>query len=142
MAGMYAFLLTYLLMNNSITSFGGRVYELNNVVKTVLISLASVLSIGFVTSYILLNKHFAKKYEGIDVEIDFRKFSFIAFVCEIIVSLLIGSLVKSLMYQVDFLVIMFIQAVMFFIDIIINSYITSLLFLLYVSLGKKQKGAK
>ena len=135
-AVMYVFLVVYVIANNSITSFGGKVYPLSIPVKVIVISLASILTAGFVISYIYFAKYFEKKYQNIATIIDFRQISFIVFVCEVLICLIMGSVVKSFMYGVDFLVIFFIQSIMFFIDIILNSYISTLVLIVFESISK------
>ena len=135
-AVMYVFLVVYVIANNSITSFGGKVYSLSIPVKVIVISLASILTAGFVISYIYFAKYFEKKYQNIATIIDFRQISFIVFVCEVLICLIMGSVVKSFMYGVDFLVIFFIQSIMFFIDIILNSYISTLVLVVFESISK------
>ena len=135
-AAVYLFLLIYLLSNNSITSFGGVVYNFNTAMKIIIIALATILSAGFVISYIYFAKYFESKYKEVNAIIDYRQISFIVFVCELLICLIMGSFVKSFMYGVDFFVIFFIQSIMFFIDIILNSYISCLVLMVFENISK------
>lgn len=136
--GLLVFLVIYLLTNDSITSFGGKVYSFNLVTKIIIISISVLLTGGFIVGYIYLNKYFENRFKELGLDIDFKKVAFNCFICEIFISLIMGSIVKSIMYQVDFIVLLFIQSIMFFIDITLNSYIVSLLLTLLRKIIRKK----
>lgn len=128
---LWVFVLVFLLMNNSITLYGGKVYEFDTLSKTLILSISFILMIAMGISLFFVNKQFQKKVlEHPNLPSPYE-IAFVSLICEFILMLIVGSLVKSFMYEVDFLFIFFAQCIVFFIDVPLNTFVVSYLLLLY-----------
>lgn len=128
---LWIFVLVFLILNNSITLYGNKVYEFDALTKALILSISFVLMIGMSISLFFVNKQFQKRVLDYPDLPSPYEIAFISLICELILMLIVGSLVKSYMYEVDFLFIFFAQSVMFFIDVPLNTFVVSYLLLLY-----------
>lgn len=113
---LWLFVLIYGLCNSTIGGHNFEPYQ-----KVLLFSISFVLSIGTILAIIFLRKHFEKS------DVPFLKISCLSLLCEIFVMLIGNSIVKSIFFEVDYLVILFFQSIVFFIDIPLNSFVVSYL---------------
>ena len=128
---LWVFVLIFLIYNDSISLYGGKVYDFSLLSKTLICSISFVLMVLMGLCLFFVNKQFQKKIATYPSLPSPYEIAFISFVCEILLMLILGSLVKAFMYEIDFLFIFFVQSVVLFIDVPLNTFVVSYLLLLY-----------
>lgn len=113
---IWIFVLVYGLITPEIS---GRTFELW--IKILVFAISFVL-IGLTAfALILINKHF--KAESTST----YNIALVVLLCELLVMLIGNSIVKSIFFEVDLLVIIFMQGIIFFVDIPLNTIVVSYL---------------
>lgn len=111
----------FLLLNNSIQLYG-VLYEFNTLQRILIPILTLILqAILFVIIY-FIDKHFKKK----NVEVSTYHVSFAAFILEVTVMLIFGTIMKTWAFSsTTFLAIFFTQLLVLFINVPLNTFILS-----------------
>ncbi|MCQ2793156.1 MAG: ECF transporter S component [Bacilli bacterium] len=115
---LWVFVLIYGLCNNS---FGGHTFETYQ--KVLVFSISFALCFATLILIYFIGKHF-KKTSDISV----MNIAITSLVSEIFIMLIGNTIVKSIFFEVDFMVILFFQSVVFFIDIPLNTLVVSYLY--------------
>ena len=95
--------------------------------KILIVSIAFVLMIATTIALIFINKYYHKKYGDIFSP---YKIAFVSLISEILLMLLLNSWVKTITFEVNYLIIFFAQAIVFFIDVPLNTFVVTGLLLL------------
>lgn len=126
---IWLFVLFFLLFNDSITLYGA-VYQFNTLSKTLIIVISFVLSVLMSVAIFFTNRYITKKNFNSTLLATPYQVAFVALVSEVLLMLLLGSVVKTYLFGVDFMFIFFAQAVVLFINIPLNTFVTSYLLVL------------
>jgi len=126
---IWLFVLLFLIFNNSITLYGAT-YQFNVLSKVLIITISFALSILMSVAIFFTNRYLTKKNLNGTLIATPHQVAFVALVSEIILMLILGSIVKTFLFGVDFLFIFFSQAVVLFINIPLNTFVTSYLLVL------------
>lgn len=127
MASLAVFLTVFLGIVSDFTLFG-KDYHLDWWVKLIIVASAFVLTILTSIGLLLINKFMKKKYDtGL---ISIYQISFVSIASQLVVLLILNSIVKTVFFGTDYLIIFFSQAVVFFINVILDTFIISLLSIL------------
>ena len=113
---LWAFVLIYGLLAQDIT---GHTFELY--IKIIIFAVSFVLIALTALAIILIKKHF--EAEGTSV----YNIALVVLLTETLVMLIGNSIVKSIFFEVDLLLIVFLQAIVFFIDIPLNTILVTYL---------------
>jgi hypothetical protein len=126
---LWLFVLFFLIFNNSITLYGAT-YQFNVLSKVLIITISFALSILMSVAIFFTNRYIIKKNLNGTLIATPYQVAFVALVSEIILMLILGSIVKTFLFGVDFMFIFFSQAVVLFINIPLNTFVTSYLLVL------------
>jgi uncharacterized membrane protein len=126
---IWLFVLFFLIFNNSITLYGAT-YQFNVLSKVLIITISFALSILMSVAIFFTNRYIIKKNLNGTLIATPYQVAFVALASEIILMLILGSIVKTFLFGVDFMFIFFSQAVVLFINIPLNTFVTSYLLVL------------
>ncbi|MFA5481508.1 MAG: ECF transporter S component [Bacilli bacterium] len=132
---IWLFVLFFLVFSDSITLYGVT-YPFDVLSKTLIIVISFLLSVGLSFAVFFTNRYFIKKKYDQSLLASPYQVAFIALVSEVLLMLILGSVVKTFFFGVDFLFVFFAQAVVLFIDIPLNTFVASYLLLLSSRLNK------
>lgn len=127
------FIIVFLLNNNSISPYGGKVYELTFNTKIIIIVSMLVITI----LYFVIHGIIYKKLKSDDKRIVLNNISIINFITLVFVQLFIGVIVKYITYQVDIVVLIASQIVVTTIEIFISNYLNTTLYIISKKFFKK-----
>lgn len=127
---IWLFILFFLIFNHSITLYG-KIYEFNSLTKGLIISLSFVLLILMSLGIYFINKYIKKKERHqTSLQLTYH-IAFISLISEVGLMLILGSIIKTFLFELDFLFIFFSQAVVLFINVPLNTFIVSYLLQLF-----------
>ena len=120
---IFIFLLIALLTFIGIYGFSNE--EINNQIysietKLIVFFTLVILSTLMVFLIVIISKNSSSKARTF-------KIALTSFLSELIVMLILNSIVKSLFFEIDFLIIFFFQTLVFFIDVPLNTFVVSFL---------------
>ena len=113
---LWVFVLIYGLTHERI-----RDVEITTLFRILVISISFVLTALTVIGLYFINK----KYKDSDINIS--NIALTALICEVAIMLIGNSIVKSIFFEVNILIVLFFQAIVFFIDIPLNTIVISYL---------------
>lgn len=114
---LWMFVLVFGLLNDKVGSVNFELWQ-----KILIFSLSFVMCFLILIIVYFINKHF--KRSG---DINIMSVAFTCLIAEIIVMLIGNTIVKSIFFEVDFLVILFFQSIVFFINIPLNTVVVGYL---------------
>lgn len=132
---LWSFILLFLIFNSQISLYGGKIYTFDLTQKIIILSVSFALMLLMAVSLFFINRHFAKKNEIYANIPSPYEVALIAFICEVLIMLLLGSLIKAFMYEIDYLFIFFVQAVVLFIDVPLNTLLVSFILTVYAKVS-------
>jgi ECF transporter S component (folate family) len=132
---LWSFVLLFLIFNSSITLYGGKVYNFDVAQKIIIITVSFALMVLMAVALFFINRNFSKKIALYPTIPSPYEIALISLICEVLIMLLLGSLIKAFMYEIDFLFIFFVQAVVLFIDVPLNTLIVSFLLTIYAKVS-------
>lgn len=116
------------IFNNTINIGGNNVYTLNDINKALIIIISSVILLLLSVLFFFMNKYF-NKTNKITSNL-FYKISFIVLICEIIIFLGLNIIAKVILFEVNYLIILFPQILISVINIPVSSFVITYLLLL------------
>ncbi len=127
---IWVFIFLFLMINHEITLYG-KVYPFDLLTKVLIISLSflflSLMSVGI----FFIHKHLSKKDNPKKNLLITYQLAFVSLVSEVSLMLILGSIIKTFFFELDFLFIFFSQAVVLFINIPLNTLVVSYLLNLF-----------
>lgn len=118
--------LIYFIFKDSITLYGGKVYEFKTWHEIVILATLFVLTAASLVAIFFINRTFVKKGEDVNV----YTIALMALVSEFIVKTIINSIVKSYMFEVDLLYMFISEVLVLFINIPLYTFFVTFLDLL------------
>ena len=115
--GLWVFITVYILLNETIANVTFLLYQ-----RILIIAISFVLLAATGVLIYFINKRFKKNND-----ISVMNVAFVSLISEILIMLILNSIVKSIFFEIDFLVIFFFQAIVFFIDVPLNTFVVSYL---------------
>lgn len=141
MGAIWAFLLAFILMNDSVT-VGGHTYEIDLLWKILIPAIAAVV-FGFFTWFIYyLNRKFQKKVLDYPSCPSPHEIAFLVLVVHILVNVVWGSFWKSMFFQMDFMTIFFVQSIVLMFSFPIDSLLLTTVFMTYYRYVDKARSNK
>ena len=135
MFALWIFVFVFLLTHDQISVMGKEyIFELWH--KWLIIGLSFVLSILTSVAIYFTNKMMERKFG--DEDIKTYSVAICCLICEVILMLILNSIVKMFVFEVDFLFVFFAQAVVFFIDVPLNTFVVTYLLLLTKKLVRRR----
>lgn len=137
---LLAFIITIILITSLSTSlnFGGNnIYTLTPLVKVVIIIVSTLILVSYSVIFLFLNKFFNKRN---DLTNDiFYKVSIVVLICEVIFALGLSILAKVILFEVNYLLILFPQILISIINIPLSSFVITYLLLLVNKIIKRRE---
>lgn len=135
MLALWVFILVFLMSHDQISVMGKEyIFEVWH--KWLIIGLSFALSIATGLAIYFTNKMMEKKFNDDDIKT--YSIAICCLICEVILMLILNSIVKTFVYEVDFLFVFFAQAVVFFIDVPLNTFVATYLLLLTKRLVRRR----
>lgn len=135
MLALWVFILVFLMSHDQISVMGKEyIFEVWH--KWLIIGLSFALSIATGLAIYFTNKMMKKKFNDDDIKT--YSIAICCLICEVILMLILNSIVKTFVYEVDFLFVFFAQAVVFFIDVPLNTFVATYLLLLTKRLVRRR----
>lgn len=135
MFALWVFILVFLMSHDQISVMGKEyIFEVWH--KWLIIGLSFALSIATGLAIYFTNKMMEKKFNDDDIKT--YSIAICCLICEVILMLILNSIVKTFVYEVDFLFVFFAQAVVFFIDVPLNTFVATYLLLLTKRLVRRR----
>lgn len=135
MFALWVFILVFLMSHDQISVIGKEyIFEVWH--KWLIIGLSFALSIATGLAIYFTNKMMERKFNDDDIKT--YSIAICCLICEVILMLILNSIVKTFVYEVDFLFVFFAQAVVFFIDVPLNTFVATYLLLLTKRLVRRR----
>lgn len=135
MFALWVFILVFLMSHDQISVMGKEyIFEVWH--KWLIIGLSFALSIATGLAIYFTNKMMERKFNDDDIKT--YSIAICCLICEVILMLILNSIVKTFVYEVDFLFVFFAQAVVFFIDVPLNTFVATYLLLLTKRLVRRR----
>lgn len=123
---IWAFIFIFLMFNNEITLYN-KVYPFTPLTKILIISLSFVFLVLMSLGILFINKHLLKKDNPKKNLLLTYQIAFVSLISEVSLMLILGSIIKTFLFELDFLFIFFSQAVVLFINVPLNTLVASYL---------------